>query len=195
MISCTSLTGCYFLLGIRFWKVGSRKLFAVRDKGKGKKRKRAANDLDSEDDKLGHARVIKKLDIISAKISQVFEVNTHLPLPLGFSTVAYETFKCSICLASPISPPAIFGRCCKRIIGCQRCIDEWYSGNDRMTKRCPLCQGERGYVDTMILLGIEEFLSALGDISSGSRQAPVISNSSPRVPRPPDEIPSDLSDN
>lgn len=176
---------CSSFVGIKFWKVGSRKLFAVREKGKGKKRKRTS-DQDSEDEKASDIRIMKKLDIIGAKISDIFEVNKHLPLPLGFASILYETFKCSICLVSPISPPAIFGRCCKRIVGCQKCIDEWYQGEDRMSKRCPLCQGDRGFADSMILLGIEDFLTAVANLTSSN------SSAVPNVPRPP--INFDLSD-
>ena len=136
---------------IKFWKVGSRKLFAVR-KGKGKKRKRSSSPSSSDlEEELTMAR---KIDFVHAKVSQLLEVNCHLPLPLGFFCVLYESFKCCICLASPLVPPAIAGKCCKRIIGCQKCVDGWYKSDgddDRMTKKCPLCHGERGFADTMIL--------------------------------------------
>ena len=95
--------------------------------------------------------LMKKID---EKVSQVLEVNNHLPLPLGFSSVLYETFECSICHESPIITPAMFG---KRIVGCQQCIDTWCRGEDQMTKRCPLCHGERGFADSMILSGLSSF--------------------------------------
>ena len=109
------------LLGIKFWKVGSRKLFAVKGKGKGKKRKRISSHVDSPDDSDEERRSNKKLDVINAKISQILEVNNHLILPLGFSNVVYGAVKCSICPTSPIIPPVIAGKCCKRIIGCSKC--------------------------------------------------------------------------
>lgn len=175
------------ILGIKFWKVGSRKLFATTDiKGK-RKRKRRSSTPDSDDDK--NLKIIHKLDIVHSKVSQILEVNNHLPLPFGFSSILYDIFKCSICLVSPITPPAIVGKCCKRIVGCQKCVDEWYQGDDRMLKRCPLCQGERGFADTMILLGIDDFLLAVANVA-GSPERPQ------QVPHPPVrvEIPSDTSD-
>ena len=164
MINSQLLTHDYsiIIIGLKFWKVGSRKLFAVRDPDKDKRKRKRNSYYDSDEDHI----LIDKIDIMYAKVSQVLEVNNHLPLPLGLSSIVYETFKCSICLMSPITPPppAIIGKCCKRIVGCQKCVDEWYK-EDRMTKRCPLCQGVRGFADSMILLGIEEFLNSLSSIS------------------------------
>ena len=37
-------------------------------------------------------------------------------------------------------------------------MNEWYSGNDALTKTCPSCCAERGYSDTLMLRGIDEFL-------------------------------------
>ena len=99
------------------------------------------------DDSDEEKSLMKKMDIVHAKVSQVLEVNSHLPLPLGFSCVVYEAFKCSICLLSPLTPPAIIGKCCKRIVGCQKCVDEWYNGEDRMLKRCHFARG-RGVLQT-----------------------------------------------
>ena len=128
------------------------------------------------------------MTIIDSKVSKVLEVNKHLSLPLGLSSATYEAFKCSICLQSPLFPPIIIGKCCKRILGCQKCVDEWFRGEDRMTKRCPLCQGERGFADTMILLGLEEFLKTIASISATPTR------DEGRVPPPPTVIPSIPSD-
>ncbi len=74
-------------------------LFVV--KGKGKKRKKRCSSSSSEDEQT---MLTKKIDIINAKVSQVLDVNAHLPLPLGLSSRLYEAFKCTICLISPILP-------------------------------------------------------------------------------------------
>ena len=52
-------------------------------------------------------------------------------------------------LTIPIRPPAILSKCCKSsIIGCERCVNKWYSGTEALTKTCPSCRAERGYCDT-----------------------------------------------
>lgn len=44
----------------------------------------------------------------------------------GFAKALNETLKCNIHLSCPIKPPVIFGRCHRRIIGCQKCVEIWY---------------------------------------------------------------------
>ena len=39
-----------------------------------------------------------------------------------------DAFTCKICKDSPIEPPIILYKCCKTIIGCESCINFWYSG-------------------------------------------------------------------
>ena len=44
-----------------------------------------------------------------------------------------------------MTPPVIFARCCKIILGCQSCVDSWYRGEDVQERKhsipgklCPL---------------------------------------------------------
>lgn len=92
----------FLLLGIKFWKVGSRKIYAVKEKGKGKKRKRWDSDDDefivkgkgkkckknssSEEDEE-ETVLMKKIISIDRKVSKVLDVNPHLTLSLGLSTI------------------------------------------------------------------------------------------------------------
>lgn len=38
-------------------------------------------------------------------------------------------------------------------------MNRWYSGTDALTKTCPSCKAERGYCETMVLRGLDTFLS------------------------------------
>ena len=118
---------------------------------------------DSEDEvpikKRSH--VLEKLDIIESKLSKIFEVKSHLPMPLGLSSLILDAFRCK---QSPMIPPAIFARCCKRIVGCKKCVDQWYKGEDGLVKKCPMCRGDREFADTSKVLGIDEFLVGVGGI-------------------------------
>ena len=49
-------------------------------------------------------------------------------------------------------------KCCKVIIGCETCINGWYTGSEALTKTCPSCRKERGYSETMQLRGLDGFL-------------------------------------
>ena len=179
------VTCIYLLTGQKFWKVGSRKIFAVQEKTgikmKGKKRKRwSDSDSEYESDSLA-----SKLDMILFKVDRIMDVTPQLQLPLslGLLTIIKETFKCHICLSSPLSPPAMFGRCCRQIIGCKSCTDQWYSGEEGITKQCPLCRCDRGFADSCAILGLDEFLSALANVINSSPQE------AQAVPAPPIQFP------
>ena len=137
----------------------------------GKKRKR---EVEEDDTAIEDIKV--KLISVESKLSQIMDVSPTLPLPLGFLSLLHDAFSCCICKGSPITPPAIFARCCRSIIGCKRCVDQWYKGDQGVEKRCPLCRGERGFADTSIVHGLDDFLVYLGKVAH-------------HVPPPPDEIP------
>ena len=49
-------------------------------------------------------------------------------------------------------------KCCKSVIGCERCVNAWYTGPEALTKTYFTCWAERGYSETMILRGLDSFL-------------------------------------
>ena len=38
-------------------------------------------------------------------------------------------------------------------------MNEWYSGPNALIKTCPSCRAERGYNETMLLTGFDDFLT------------------------------------
>ncbi len=82
-------------------------------------------------------------------------------IPIAIRSILNDTFKCVICQESPMKPPVIFAKCCKSILGCQSCVDTWYQGEEMQTRTCPKCRGDRAYVETCKLNGLDEFLEAL----------------------------------
>ena len=60
-----------------------------------------------------------------------------------------------------MTPPVIFTKCCRSLLGCMGCVNEWYSGPDAFTKNCPNCSTERGCVETVRIAGIDEFLEVI----------------------------------
>lgn len=128
---------------------------------------------------------------IDKKVTKVLDVNPHLPLPLGISTLLYETFKCSICLISPLVPPVIVSACCGHIVGCQKCTDSWYKDGDTLMKPCPLCGRERGYNNSLLLYGVNDLLLAIAGMASPSGSQPV---RTPIVPAPPAALDLDSTD-
>ena len=37
-------------------------------------------------------------------------------------------------------------------------MNHWYSNDETLTKTCPTCHADRGYNETMLLQGLDEFL-------------------------------------
>ena len=153
-----------------------------RGKGKGRKMPVLSDyEDDDEDSPLTPAAKRKKGDCGSAEIASIMEdvrsihrdLQTVLKLtpeskvPLGLKQVLFDTFRCNICISTPMAPPIIYTRCCKRILGCQSCVDSWYAGEEGMTKKCPICRAERAYADTAQLKGLDDFLEAITPILHG----------------------------
>lgn len=86
-------------------------------------------------------------------------LNEKSKLPVGLYRIVRDAFQCRICFCVPIRPPVVISKCCKVIIGCERCVNGWYTGTEALTKTCPSCRAERGYSETMILKGIDNFLT------------------------------------
>ena len=80
----------------------------------------------------------------------LFSIDRRMKIPIALYWKLADTFQCNIhvCRLAPITPPVIFARCCKSIVGCQGCV-EWYRGDTGMTKSCPLCGTERALPEAM----------------------------------------------
>ena len=184
----------YFLLyaGLKFWKTGSRKIFAVKEedverlRGKGKNKRSAIlfnSDEDEDSDefatlsgklsrkrKLLHATpengtdpqlIMKDLAEIKKDLKSVLALTPESSIPLGLKRIMMETFQCSICMSPPVVPPVIYARCCKRLLGCQACVDTWYGGEEGKMQKCPICRSERAFADTALLKGFDDFFQAI----------------------------------
>lgn len=160
------------LCWIRFLESWQSQTLCYRRTFKHSKNDDAADTLSTIDSKLS------KIEDVSMKIMQV---NSNLQLPLGLSTLLLDAFKCHICHSSPLDPPAMFARCCNRILGCRRCVDNWYKGEEGPSRKCPLCRNDRGFTDTAKLLGLDDLLLAV----KGVVNEPVAIH---HVPLPPQDI-------
>lgn len=164
--------------GLKFWKSPRRKLFAVSKLHiRGKSRKRHHDDVmvDSDIEEPINSKMLKEtnsLVIIESKvddmrediesikeaIQEIWHLNEKSKLPMGLQRIIRDAFQCKICLSVPINPPVIMSKCCKVIIGCEACVNGWYTGTEALTKTCPSCRIERGYSETMVLRGLDSFL-------------------------------------
>ena len=111
----------------------------------------------------------KTLERICDELASIRDMVTDMmtltsDLPIGLRRVLHDTFKRQICHGVPVKPPMIVTKCCKNILGCQACVDTWYSGTEAMAKTCPICRAKRGCNETMVLRGLTEFIESIGNI-------------------------------
>ena len=157
------------VLGIDYCETGDRDMVGGSTP-RGRKRSASADWSNSEKECPEVKRTVEqidtKVDFIMTDIQEIksrFEENIKLtkdtPIPVGLKK-SKDHFKCRICLTSPLNPPVVITKCCRVILGCERCVNGWFVGQDALTKGCPSCRIERGYGETMVLRGIDDFLEA-----------------------------------
>lgn len=96
---------------------------------------------------------------LKSAVSDILTLSKETKIPLGLHRMLCDTLKCKICPSVPMTPPIIVSKCCKTVVGCEKCVNEWYSGPDALTKTCPSCRAERGYNETMLLRGFDDFIT------------------------------------
>ena len=101
----------------------------------------------------------EELVTVKSALTEVLHLSSSSKVPIALQRLIKDAFQCKICLSAPITPPVVMSKCCKCIIGCEHCINQWYSGEEALTKRCPNCRAERGYSSTMLLRGLDSFLT------------------------------------
>ena len=167
---------CNTYAGFRFWKVNSRKFYAVPADDLitlVRKRKRLRHQRSWSPSPLHSgcgcgdvleemkAEMKEDMEQLKGKCGKIFQLTADLKIPLGLMQLLLDSLKCRICHQSPMEPPIVMGKCCKSIIGCEACTNQWYSGDEALTKSCPNCRAARGYAETVRLHGIDDVLVGL----------------------------------
>ena len=161
------------LIGLAFWKSPQRVIYAVLEndvKTKlSQKRKSKPVIIDSEDEDLEPRKkkhhledklntVLEEVASLKDVVTDAVDLTKEAKIPIALIWLMRDNFKCRMCLRIPLKLPVIVSKCCKVILGCQECVDGWYKGEDLLSKMCPSCRTERGYNETMILRGLDDFL-------------------------------------
>ena len=162
---------CTGTKGLKFWKVNSRKFFAVPEDDLiapvQKRRRRADTALDSLDFKDAMEGLKNDLrdemSVLHGKLDKVFTLTQDSAIPAGLRILLHDALKCKICHSTPLKPPIIFAKCCKCIIGYEKCIDEWFEDGG-LSKNYPGCNVPRGLAETMRLHGLDDLVMGLQGI-------------------------------
>ena len=156
-------------IGLKFWKVGSRKIYAVH------KEEIITHDNSSDDinppKKRKSQEIIQEIKSLRQEISSLKSSHVIIPPSSSLYGHMYESFLCQICRVSPAHPPVIFTNCCKMIIGCKTCVDEWYKNGMNLARNCPLCRAEMGATEVVEIKGLDDFLKAIKPILNSDPEA------------------------
>ena len=57
---------------------------------------------------------------------------------------------------------------CNSLIGCQKCVNEWYSGLQGLQQKCPKCRCERGLIKTVVLKGFNKLLQQIRNLKEST---------------------------
>ena len=104
------------------------------------------------------SQVLEEIEDLKTIVTDATSLTKECNIPLPLIQMMRDSFQCKICHCIPSQPPIIVSRCCKVILGCEPCINSWFSGQDALTKPCPCCRHDRGYSETMTLRGLDDFL-------------------------------------
>lgn len=116
-----------YLTGFKFWKVGSRKVYAIPEgdlRPKRAQRQIVISESESEDDFQQPVRkrfastpsegmplpskILSEVKHIRNDLKGLFQISAHMKIPPGLYRHLNDTFQCHICRSSPITPQSFF---------------------------------------------------------------------------------------
>ena len=83
---------------------------------------------------------------------------------MSFLLELEEAFSCIICRRIPARKHLIACSECNSLIGCQKCVNEWYSGIQGLQLKCPKCRCERGLTKAVALKCFDKLLQQIRNL-------------------------------
>ena len=132
--------------------------------------KKEANSLPHR--QQGIQTQLKKLseDIqeIKSEIKKFHDLAFRHKFSASFLLELEKTFSCIICRSIPARKPLIACSGCNSLIGCQKCVNEWYGGIQGLQQKCPKCRCERGLTKTVVIKDFEKILHQIRNLKDST---------------------------
>jgi hypothetical protein len=109
------------------------------------------------------AERVQTLVQLTAPITQVMSTGKAavvIPVERAQGRKVTESLACIIC-KGPIKKPVV-SSCCKSLVGCRRCFDEWYA----TSAKCPKCNSDDGRAGRINLCGLDDTFELLWPLLS-----------------------------
>ena len=193
---------CVITIGLNFWKIGSRKFFAVRESSlasqssgpspKGKRKYKATQIVDDPDSTSDEevprpkctktcTAIVKELEELKDQIKNIVEVKASCTkVPIGLLTTIRSTFRCALCL-SLINPPYAVVRTFSAAKNVQLSFfqKDWLSAG--MGRKCPMCRVVEGDTieiiidtsDTYLVYRVVSVLISNNQVDSTPKDTPL----------------------
>lgn len=86
---------------------------------------------------------------VVALVRTIKELDKDSAVPISLQNLIRDAFKCKICLRVPLEAPPIVSKCCKNILGCEKCVNAWYSWEEALTRSCPMRGNDASVLGTI----------------------------------------------
>lgn len=133
-----------------------------------KKRRRSSilDDENSLDAKV--TKMMNELKEVKSEIQKFHDLSFRHKFSASFLSELEDSFTCIICKRIPAKKPLIGCVECSSVIGCQACVNQWYSGTNGLHKKCPKCRCERGLSKTIVFRGFDNLLVQIKNLRDTS---------------------------
>ena len=171
-----------------FWKVGSRKIYAVSEDNiaevrnhfeecnssaefqqiSSKRRKKQYQEEPLETVVMAVDNLREEVAVMKETIDMYRKLCFKHKFSLAFIKSLEDAFECCICKTTPARRPLISCQSCNTIVGCNICVNKWYSGVDGIEKPCPKCREPRGLAKSCQLKGFDGLISNIQALLDGN---------------------------
>ena len=117
------------------------------------KRRRTVFPTDSRGIQTQLEKLSEDIQEVKSEIKKFHDLAFRHKFSVSLLLELEEAFSCIICRKIPARKPLIACSECNSLIDCQKCVNEWYSGIQRLQEKCPKCCCERGLTKTVVFKG------------------------------------------
>ncbi|XP_066926820.1 uncharacterized protein [Clytia hemisphaerica] len=157
--------------GVAFWKVGSRKVFAVPREDISNRRRRSLEEIETTSPTPNKRRrslheestldnVVGELTDIKGALETFKKLAFKHHFSAAFLHSLEEAFSCCICHRYPALKPMGCQQC-GTLVSCQACSDRHFGSSNVSAKTCPKCRCERGLAHSFRLRGFDNLIDQI----------------------------------
>ena len=132
------------------------------------KRRQTVFPTDSRGIQTKLEKLSKGIQEVKGEIKKFHDLAFRHKFSASFLLELEEAFSCIICRRIPARKTLIVCSECNSLIGCQKCVNEWYSGLQGLQQKCPKCRCERGLIKTVVLKGFNKLLQQIRNLKEST---------------------------